>query len=387
MGDFHLVRKNLFRRPLRAILMMVSIFVAFLIFGVLASFERSFNAGESVAADNRLVVNNRINFTQPLPLAYLNRVRGVEGVETASHWNWFGGYFQEQRNFVVAFAVEPETYLRIYRDDYRFPPGQREAFLADRGGIAVGRPIADKYGWKVGDRVPLSSNIWTNRTTGSRTWDFTVTAIFEPARDLVDTSFVIFHYDYFNEARSFGRDMVGSILVETTGADVNERVIAAIDGQFANSAAETKTVTEAAFSKQFAAQFGNIALIVVLVVGAAFATILLIVGNTMVMAIRERTREIGVLKTLGFPNGRIARMVLGESLLLALLGGVPALAVAWALCLMAAPFLSSFVPGFALSPQVAGAGLGLMLLLGLVTGLVPAISALRLNIVTALGRE
>ncbi|MFM2042133.1 MAG: hypothetical protein RLY86_709 [Pseudomonadota bacterium] len=387
MGDFYLVRKNLFRKKLRAILMMVCIFVAFLLFGVLASFERAFNAGENVAAVNRLVVNNKINFTQPLPLAYLNRVRGVEGVALASHWNWFGGYFQEQRNFLIAFAVEPDTYLQLYREDFRFAEAEKATFLADRGAIAIGRAVANTYGWKVGDRIPLSSNIFSNRTTGTQTWDFTVAAIFDAAKEQVDTNQVFFHYDYFNESRTFGKDMVGSIIVETTDPTRNEAVIQAIDSMFANSPAETATVTEAAFSKQFAAQIGNIALIVTLVVGAAFITILMIVGNTMVMAIRERTREIGVLKTLGFPSPRIFRMVLGESMLLAFAGGIPGLVVAAVLCALLAPGLAGFAPGLALAPQTAALGVGLLLLLGLVTGLVPAVNALRLNIVSALGRD
>jgi len=387
MGDLYLIRKNLFRKKLRAILMIVCIFIAFLLFGVLASFERAFNSGESVAAANRLVVNNKINFTQPMPLAYLNRVRGVQGVETASHWNWFGGYYQEPRNFLIAFAVEAETYLQIYRGDFAISPDQRQAFLADRGAIAVGRAVADKYGWQVGDRIPLSSNIFSNRTTGTRTWDFTIAAIFDPARTQVDTNLVFFHYDYFNETRSFGKDFIGSIVVETADPAQNDRVIAAIDGMFANSPFETATVTEAAFSKQFAAQIGNIALIVTLVVGAAFTTILMIVGNTMVMAIRERTREIGVLKTLGFPSPRIFRMVLGESLLLALVGGGLGLAAAAAACAALAPNLAGFAPGLHLAPETAVLGVGLLILLGLVTGLIPALNALRLNIVTALGRD
>lgn len=387
MDDFYLVRRNLFRRKLRAFLMVVSIFVAFLIFGVLASFERAFNSAEAAAADNRLVVVNRINFTQPLPLAYLDRVRGVEGVRVASHWNWFGGYFQEPRNFIVTFAVEPESYLEIFREDYAFDPAEREAFLRDRGSLAVGEAVARKYGWQVGDRVPLSSTIFTNRTTGTRTWDFTIAAIFRPARDRVDTNQIVFHYDYFNETRSFGKDFIGSVLVETTGPEVNDRVVAAVDGMFANSPFETSTTTEGAFNKQFAAQLGNIALIVTLVVAAAFLTILMIVGNTMVMAIRERTREIGVLKTLGFPSGRIFRMVLGESVLLALLGGIPGLIAAAAACAVLAPAAGAFAPGLRLVPQTAFLGVGLMLLLGLVTGVVPALNALRMSIVTALGRD
>lgn len=387
MGDFYLIRKNLFRKKTRAVLMMVAIFVAFLLFGVLGSFERSFNSGETSAAANRLVVNNKINFTQPMPLAYLNRVRGVEGVRLATHLNWFGGYFQEQRNFIPSFAVEPDTYVEMYRDDFAFVPEQKAAFLADRTAIAIGESIARKYGWKIGDRIPLTSNIFTNQSTGNRTWDFTVAAIVAPARDLIGTDVVFFHYDYFNETRSFGRDFIGSIVIETTDAAVNDKVVAAVDGMFANSAFETATVTEAAFNKSFADQLGNIALIVTLVVGAAFVTILMIVGNTMMMAIRERTREIGVLKTLGFPNGRIFRMVLGESLLLSFIGGGLGLLAAYGACRVLAPMASTFAPGLTLGPSVIAAGVGFMILLGLVTGVIPALNALRLNIVSALGRD
>lgn len=387
MNDFELIRRNLFRRKTRAFLMLVAIFIAFLIFGIAVSFERAFNSGETTAAANRLVVNNKINFTQPMPIAYLNRVRGVSGVTLASHWNWFGGYFREQSNFLIAFSVEPETYLQLYRNDYAIDPAEKATFLADRGSILIGAPLAEKYGWKVGDRIPLSSNIYTNKVAGSRTWEFTVAAIIRPARDQVDTNLVLFHYDYFNETRSFGKDFIGSIVLETESPAVNEKVIAAIDGLFANSDYETATVTEGAFSKQFAAQVGNIALIVGLVVGAVFVTILMIVGNTMVMAVRERTREIAVLKTLGFPGPRIFRMVLGESLLLALLGGLPGLGVAALACIGLAPALAGFAPGLALTPLVAGVGLFFMLMLGLITGLIPALSAQRLNIVTALGRD
>lgn len=387
MNDFTLVRANLFRRKLRAMLMIVAIFIAFLIFGVLASFERAFSSGETAAAANRLIVNNRINFTQPLPLAYLGRVRGVEGVRLASHFSWFGGYYQEPRNFLIAFAVEPDSYLDIYRDDLRVTAEERARFLADQGSLLVGDVVAAKYGWKIGDRIPLSSNIWTNSATGGRRWDFTIAGILRPGKPQSDTNLVVFHYDYLNETRGVARDSIGVVVLETVDAAANEAVAARIDSLFANSFAETETVTEAAFNKQFAAQFGNIALIVGLVVGAAFVTILMIVGNTMVMAIRERTREVAVLKTLGFPSPRIFRLVLGESLLLAFLGGIPGLLAAAAALAALRPLLAGFAPGLALAPPVALTGVGYMLLLGLATGALPALNALRLNIVTGLGRD
>lgn len=386
MNDFVLIGKNLFRKKLRAILMLVSILIAFLIFGVLAGFERAFNAGEEVAAADRLVVVNKINFTQPLPIAYFNRVRGIEGVRQTTHFNWFGGYYQEPKNFMVVMAVEPETYMQVYDDQIVVAPDTRAAFMRERAGALVGEAMLKKWGWKVGDRVPIMSNIFTHKN-GSRTWEFTIAGTFTPRKPNVDTNFMVFHYEYFNETRTFAKDLIGWMALNTTAPSVNDRVAKAVDQMFANSFYETSTDTEKAFNKGFAAQLGNIALIVALVVGAAFATILMIVGNTMVMAVRERTREIGVLKTLGFSGGRILRLVLGESVLLALLGGLPGIALAAVFAAAMETSVGNFIPGFAVTPGIALTAVALMLGLGLATGLVPAINAMRLNIATALGRS
>jgi len=385
MNDFLLIRKNLFRKKLRAILMLVSILIAFLIFGVLAGFERAFNAGENVAAADRLVVVNKINFTQPLPIAYFNRVRGVEGVRQLTHLNWFGGYYQDPKNFLIVFAVEPESYMAVYDDMIAIPADARQTFLRERTSALVGDAMAKKWGWKVGDRVPIMSNIFTQRN-GSRTWDFTIAGIFTAKKPQADTNFMVFQYQYFNETQNLGRDMIGWLALNTTSPSVNEPVMKTIDQMFANSQYETSTDTEKAFNKAFVAQIGNIALIVGLVVGAAFATILMIVGNTMVMAVRERTREIGVLKTLGFSGGHILRLVLGESLLLALLGGLPGIALAALFAASMETRVGNFVPGFAVTPGIALTAIALMVALGLATGLIPAINGMRLKIATALGR-
>ena len=386
MNDFVLIGKNLFRKKLRATLMLVSILIAFLIFGVLAGFERAFNAGEEVAAADRLVVVNKINFTQPLPVAYFNRVRGIEGVRQTTHFNWFGGYYQDPKNFLIVMAVEPETYMQVYDDQINVPADAQQAFIRERTGALVGENMLKKWGWKVGDRVPIMSNIFTQKN-GSRTWDFTIVGTFTSRKPNVDTNFMVFQYQYFNETQNLGRDLIGWMALNTTAPSQNDRVAKAIDQMFANSFYETSTDTEKAFNKGFAAQLGNIALIVALVVGAAFATILMIVGNTMVMAVRERTREIGVLKTLGFSGGRILRLVLGESVLLALLGGLPGIALAWAFAAAMETSVGNFIPGFAVTPSIALTGVALMLGLGLATGLVPAINAMRLDIATALGRS
>jgi putative ABC transport system permease protein len=386
VNDLILIRKNLFRRKLRAILMIVSILIAFAIFGVLASFERAFNAGQDRATADRLVVVNKINFTQPLPISYYNRVAAIDGVAGVTHLNWFGGYYQEPRNFLIALAVEPESYMKLRDSDFVFSPEARSAFIRERTGVLIGERMLEKWGWKVGDHIPISSNIYS-RKNGSHTWDFTIVGSFAGRTPQSDSNLMLLSYDYFDETRSFGKDQIGWLALRTTSTAVNDRVTKTIDEMFANSPYETATDSEKAFNKAFAAQLGNIALIVGLVVGAAFVTILMIVGNTMVMTVRERTREIGVLKTLGFSGGRILRMVLGESILLALLGGLPGLGIAFALIANMRDSLMSFVPTLSLAPDIAVAAVGLMVVLGILTGLVPALGAMCLNIVTALGRS
>ena len=386
MNDLVLIRKNLFRRRLRAILMMVSILIAFAIFGVLASFERAFNANQDRATPDRLVVLNKINITQPLPISYFSRIAAIDGVAQITHFSWFGGYYQDPKNSLVALAVDPESWMKLRDSDFVISPEARAAFIRERTGALVGARMMEKWGWKVGDHIPISSNIWSQRN-GSHTWDFTIVGSYAARIPQADTNVMLMSYDYFNETRSFGKDQITWLALRTSSVAVNERVTNAIDAMFANSPYETSTDSEKAFQKSFVAQLGNIALIVGLVVGAAFVTILMIVGNTMVMTVRERTREIGVMKTLGFSGARILRMVLGESILLALLGGLPGLAVAFVLISKVRDSLMSLVPTLSLAPDIAAAAVGLMIAFGLVTGLLPALNAMRLNIVTALGRS
>ncbi|MBB6251170.1 ABC transporter permease [Nitrospirillum iridis] len=386
MSDLYLLWRNLFRRKLRTFLMMLAIFVAFVIYGVLGSINYAFEHGVDSVADNRLVVTNKITFIQPMPFAYVNKIAAVKGVKNVTYASWFGGYYQDPRNQIGTYAVDPESYMRVYRDDLRIDPEAHDTFIHDRTTMLVGEAVAKKYGWKAGDRIPLNSNIFTNKADGSHTWELTVAGIAYAAKEASNTNFILFQHENFNESKTFGKDTVGWITLETDSATVNDKVAAAIDDLFANSTAETNTQSEKAFGKAFLAQLGNIALIITLVVGAAFATILMIVGNTMVMAVRERTKEIAVLKTLGFPSWRIWRQVLGESVLLALLGGVPGLAVAALLVTLLAKGVSGAIPGLALTLPVTALGVGFMVLLGLITGFVPAWTALRLNIVTALGR-
>lgn len=384
MKDFYLILKNLTRKPLRLFLTVFATFIAFMIFGTLTAFQQAFDSGVDLAADDRLIVLNKINFTQSLPISYANRVRAVEDVDALTHLNWFGGYYQEPRDQFAMFAVDAENFMEVY-NELVMPESDRAAWVANRQGLIAGRSIAENFGWQQGDRIPINSNIFSQRD-GSTAWDFDVVSIYDGADPQTDTNGVYFHYEYFNETQSFGGDFIGFMAVRTSDPSRNEAVIKAIDDMFANSPAETETVPEKVFNKAFIEQIGNLSLILTSVVLAAFFVILVIVGNSMILSIRERTAEIGVMKTLGFSSGRIFRMVLAESLMLAILGGMLGVLASGSLVALvnSAPIQ---LPTLVLNSSVWSEALLFMIGLGFVTGIVPAMNALRLNIITALSRS
>lgn len=383
MKDFYIVFKNLTRKPLRLALTMFATFVAFLIYGTLTAFEVAIDSGVELSADDRLVVVNKINFTQPLPISYVNRVKAIENIEGVTHLNWFGGYFQDPQNQVITFAVDEESFLEVYTEVI-MTDAEKADWLSNRQGLIAGESIARTLGWELGDRVPLNSNIFSQQTGGSA-WEFDVVGIYTGAEAQTDTNSVYFHYDYFNETQSFGRDFIGFMGVRTSDPALNETVIEAIDDMFANTPFETETVPEKAFNAAFIEQIGNLSLILTSVVFAAFFIILVIVGNSMVLAIRERTNEIGVLKTLGFKSHRVFFMVLSESLLLAGISGALGL-LATSAIIDAVNNFPIQLPTLILTDGIIINAVLIMIALGLVTGIIPAVNALRLNIITALSR-
>ena len=384
MKDLYLILKNLTRKPLRLFLTVFATFIAFMIFGTLTAFQQAFDSGVDLAADDRLIVLNKINFTQSLPVSYANRVRAVEDVDALTHLNWFGGYYQEPRDQFAMFAVDAENFMGVY-NELVMSDDERAAWVANRQGLIAGKAIAERFGWQKGDRIPVNSNIFSQRD-GSTSWEFDVESVYEGSDPQTDTNSVYFHYKYFNETQSFGGDFIGFMAVRTSDPSRNEAVIKAIDDMFANSPAETETVPEKVFNKAFIEQIGNLSLILTSVVLAAFFVILVIVGNSMILSIRERTAEIGVMKTLGFSSARIFRMVLAESLLLALLGGLLGVLASGSLVALvnSAPIQ---LPTLVLSGSVWSQALLFMIGLGFITGIVPAMNALRLNIITALSRS
>jgi putative ABC transport system permease protein len=386
MNDLTLMRKNLWRKPVRTTLLLVSITIGFAILATTVSFNLA--SSQFNTLPTRMVTLSKINFTESLPMAHYDRISHTDGVRVATHMNWFGGYYREPRNFLTVFATDPQTYFQVYSEDLQgVPAAQRDAFFRERTAMLVAEPIARHWGWRIGQRIPLRSNIFTNGSTGNDTWPFTLVGTIPTPQGSSQTGAVLIRYDYFNDTKTFSRDRVGWIPFLTTSASVNDRVTHGIDARFANSADETSTQDEATFGASFAAQRGNITLIITLIVGAAFAAILLIVGTTMALAVRERTKEIGVMKTLGFTSGRILRMVLGESLLLALLGAVFGVLIAAGLLKLLSQ--QSEGAGFVITlvPLAVVAAFVVALVLGLATGLPPALSAYRMRIVEALGRR
>ena len=379
-----LVYKNLTRKWTRFVLTGLSIAVAFLLFGFLQSFREAWNSGVENASDTRLVTVNKINFTQPLPYSYFTRIQTMEGVQAVTHASWFGGFYQEPQNFVQAFAVDPTLWLGMY-PEMKAPAEQIARFIENRAGVMVGSSVANRFGWQVGDRIPLSSNIFSQQGGGS-VWDVEIEAIYTPEENF-DGSIVLLHYEYFNESKSFGKDTIGWLVVQTTSPQVNDAVIAAIDNQFANSSAETDTVTEKAFSEQFQNQFGNIILILTLVIAGAFVTILMIVGFNMVLAQRERIGELAVMKTLGFRSHTLFGLMMGEALALSLIGGLVGLALGALVTFLFTILSAGFLPPMAVSAETSLQALALMVGLGLITGTIPAYQAYRTRIITAFARN
>ena len=383
MTRLGLVASGFKRHRLRLLLTGLSILVAFVLFSYLVAIRKAFEMGVDVAGRDRLVVRHKVSIIQMLPADYEADMERIAGVSDATPASWFGAIYQDPKNFFGQFPVKPEEYLRMY-PEFLLPADQKEAWLRTRTGAVAGRATATKYGWKIGDRIPLQATIWMPKT-GGKTWEFDLVGIYEGKEKETDTTQFLFRDDYFQENRTFGEGLIGWYIVRIADPERAPQVATAVDEQFANSPAETKTETEGAFAQSFANQMGNIGAIVTFVLVAVFFTILLVAGNTMAQAVRERTQEIGVLKALGFGNGQVLAMVLGESLLMTAVAGGLGLALGWALVSQGDP-TGGFLPIFFFPPEDLALGVALVLGLGLAAGALPALGAMRLRTVDALRR-
>ena len=378
-----LVWSSLLRKKLRTLLTLLSILVAFILFGYLSATRRALDQGASVAGADRLMVRHRVSIAQPLPIGYKGRIARIPGVTLVSHCSWFGGIYQEARNFFPQMAVEPEDFLAMY-PEYLLPEAQRQAWLRTRTGAIVGRKTAERFGWRVGDRVPIQATVW-RKMNGDINWEFDLVGIYDGAESGTDVTGFFFRYDYLDEARLFGKGLVGWYIVRVRDPEEAATTARLIDEEFANAASETKAETEYAFLRGWAKQIGDITTIMVAVLSAVFFTILLVAGNTMAQSVRERIEEIGVLKAVGFTHGQVLALVLAESCLLSCLGGAIGLAVA-AMLIAAGDPTHGALPMFYFPAGDVLIGLMLSLALGGVAGLMPAVHAMRLRVADALRR-
>jgi putative ABC transport system permease protein len=388
MKYMHLIWASLFRRKLRTILTLVSIVAAFLLYGLLDAVRTSFTqAGQSANGAQRLQTGSKLSFIQLLPQSLEARMAQVPGAKTVTYANWFGGAYQDPHNQVFSFAVAP-NYLDVY-PEMSVSDAHRKAFADSRTGVLIGEGLAERFHWKVGDRIPMQSTIFPDKS-GSKNWTFDVAGIIHSTDKKANGFFdqlLLLHWTYFDETTPYNRGGVGWYVTHVADAKQADSVAKAIDALSTNSDHETKTMTEQAAMSSWMKQLADIGLIVSSIMGAVFFTLMLLSGNTMMQAVRERTGELAVLKTIGFTSASVLSMVLAESVLLLVLGGVIGIALAEPLIPMithASNGMLSLAPVSAASWMV---GIALMLGIGVVVGALPAWSAMRLNIVDALARR
>jgi len=370
---------NLFRKRVRTLLTLLSVIMAFLLFGLLQGVNAAFQSGVEGANVNRLYVQSKIHFTEPLPYAYLTQIEAVKGVTKVAYATWFGPYYQDPHEFLPAFPVDAERYFALY-PELKISKDQLDALVKTRTGMVVSQDLAKKYNWKIGDHIPLKSAIWTKKADGNSDWAFDLVGIFDPSESKGFTPAMLFNYSFFDEARGFGRGMVGWYIVQIADPNQAASITQTIDKLFENSTWETKTQTEKENAQSFLKQQGDINLIINLIIFAVFFTLLFLTGNTMMQSVGERIPEFAVLKTLGYSGTGVTALILSESLLLCLLAALLGLVGAWSLF----PTLQGFLGVAILPGGVLGLGIAASVLMALATGAPPAWRLQRLKLVDAL---
>jgi putative ABC transport system permease protein len=380
MKFFGLIRANLFRKKARFILTIGSFAVALFLFSVLAVVRGAFSGGVDIAGADRLVVINRTSIIQPLPLAYADKIKRIPGVKEITYANWFGGVYQDERNFFPQFAINVETQRKVF-PEFDIPEDQWQAFVKDRQGAIAGAATAKRFGWKVGDRIPIKG------TFLGGTWEFNLDGIYHGTRQADDETQFWFQWQRLEEQMPAQyKGQVGWYTVKVEHPDDSLRISKAIDTEFANSPFETHTDTEKAFAAGWVKQFGNIQFLIMSIGGVVFFTLLLVTGNTMAIAVRERTAELAVLKAVGYSDTFVLRFVLFESLLIALIGGTLGLGLAKFIITLVGDPTRGLLPFFFLPGSAIIAGLLVTLAVGAAGGILPAIGAMRLRVVDALRR-
>ena len=376
-----IIMANLFRKKVRLLLTIGSFAVAMFLFVFLAVVRDAFNRGADVAGADRLVVINRTSIINLMPLSHRDKIQRIPGVKVITHNNWFGGTYIDEKNFFPQFVIDPQSQREVF-PEMIVPDDQWANFLKDRQGAVVGAKTAERFGWKIGDRIPIKTTLY-----GGGAWEFNLDGIYHGKRPQDDETQFWFQWDYFEEkVPERIKGQIGWYVLRVDNPDDSPRIAQAIDAEFANSPNETKTETESAFAANWVKQFGNIQFLIVSIGSVVFFTLLLVTGNTMAISVRERTSELAVFKAIGFSDRAVLLFVLAESLAIALFGGL--LGVLGALIMVPAlgKALTGLLPSIVLAPSMLLFGLGLAILVGFASGVIPGVSAMRLRVVNALRR-
>ena len=376
-----LILANLFRKKVRLILTLGSFAVALFLFAFLGVIRDSFARGADVAGADRLVVINRTSIINPIPLADRDKILRIPGVASITHDNWFGGTYIDEKNFFPQFVIDPENQRKVF-PELIVPDDQWKTFVADRQGAIVGADLVKRFGWKIGDRIPIKTTLY-----GGGSWEFNIDGIYHGKSPKDDQTQFWFQWDYFEErVPDRVKGQVGWYTLRVKSVDDAVPVAKAIDEEFANSPFETRTQTESAFAANWVKQFGNISFLILAIGTVVFFTLLLVTGNTMAIAVRERTSELAVLKAIGFSDLSVLFFVLAESLVIAIIGGLLGLGLAVLVMPILANALNGRLPALVLTPDVLGLGLLTALLVGVISGLLPGINAMHMRVVNALRR-
>ena len=384
MNYASLLRANLCRNPTRTILTAICLVIAFLLFGLLQPLGKIFSEGPVSAVASRLVVTPKHSVVDMLPVSYWSQIQQTEGVVSVAHTTWFGGTYIDANNSFPQYAVTPVEYLAVVKE-IQLPTEQREAFISNRQAAIVGKEIAEKFNWQIGDRISLIPNIWHNRD--ARAWDFDLVGIFESAdTSVVNNNGFYFSYEYFDSYRSFGQGTVGSFLILAREQTQINALAKQIDAAFANSTAETKTLSEREFALSFAKQMGNVGLIVSVILCAVFFTIVLLASNTIAQTVRERIPEFAVMKVLGFRSSTILCMIVVEAILLTITAACLGLLCAQGLLSQIGNLVPQLkqVGAINVTFDIAFLALVIALSIGVFVALPPAIKAMRLSVADAL---
>jgi putative ABC transport system permease protein len=376
-----LIVANLLRKKLRLVLTIGSFAVALFLFAFLGVVRDAFSRGADVAGADRLVIINRTSIINPIPLSYRDKILRIPGVKYITHNNWFGGVYKDEKNFFPQFVIDPENQRQVF-PEFSVPDDQWNTFLKDREGAIVGARTMERFHWKIGDRIPIKTTLY-----GGGSWEFNIDGVYHGKRAQDDETQFWFQWDYFEERipdRVKGN--IGWYVLRVDNPDESPRIAKAIDAEFANSPYETKTETESAFAASWVKQFGNIQFLIVTIGSVVFFTLLLVTGNTMAISVRERTSELAVLKAIGFSDRSVALFIIGEALVIALVGGLFGLLLATLAIPVLANALNGMLPNLILSPGLLAFGLLTALVVGIASGILPGIGAMRMRVVNALRR-